>query len=374
MALFQERGQPWAGRGAQEQLLGPRPPPPPQARPSGKLSRRGGEKAHFLNMRAKKGKVQAASTCGPKHPRGPQPGPQRLQGARGGTLLAPRGPALPALLTLSPPCPAEPAPASPPTQAGRDRAQETAGCGGHAGVSRQQELRLPGPRAKDQAFPRGRSHASMQGRRSQPRTRHESLLWVPWAAQTHPAHRLPPPACRQERRGQGGEHGGRGAPADPQKWTPREDREAERGRGPGRGLREAQQGARPWGKRGSRGAGQSRQEQLPGVSRAASAPWADTQPPAGGSEVPAHRQPLPEPAQAPPRWCLKVSQLDVGRPLQAMRNPPRESRPCLREHGRKASHRAGGGRRAPSRSRSLQPSWGSLRGTQEAVLEGSDVA
>lgn len=177
------------------------------------------------------------------------------------------------------------------------------------------------------------------------------------------AHQLPPGLQTGEAGTGRRARRGRGAPTDPQKWTPREDKEAERGRGPGRGLRGGHSKCKGPGAGGAATgvgrAGQSHSLESYGLPLP---PWADTRCLQGGKrESPAHRQPLPEPAPSPttsvprgsPSWTLGA----LSRPCGILLG---ESRPCLRERGRKASQGAGGGRQAPSRSRSLQPSWGSL--------------
>lgn len=281
MALFRRGDSP--GQGGELKSNSWAPGRLPSHRPGllGSCPEEEEKKAHFLNMRAKKGKVQAASTWRSQAPAGPAAWPQRLPGAREGTLLAPRGPALPALLTLSPPCPAEPAlphPRPRPAGTGRRRRQGVGACRGlpPAGV------RLPRPPGPGPGFSSGpQPRLRVQGRRSQPRTRHESLLWVPWAAQTHqPTGCLL--ACRQERRGRGGEHGGGEAPQQTRRSGPHERTGRQREAGAqGEGSGEGTASAKALGQEGQPRGGQSRPEPLPGVRRAASAPLGRHPTPAG---------------------------------------------------------------------------------------------
>lgn len=277
---FQGEGTALGREGSSEQLLGPRPPPP-TGPAFWEAVRRG--KSSFPEHACKKGKCRLRPRGSPKHPRARSLASTNFPGAREGPcwplVVLPFLPflhlALPALqsrLCLTP---------DPGRQGQAGRRQ---GCGGMQG-SPASRLGSPAPRARTRLFLQGRNHASVSGvRRSQPRTRHESLLWVPWAAQTHqPTGCLL--ACRQERAGDGGgEHGGGRRPNRPRRSGPhgtgrqREAGAQERARGRASSAKALGQGAAPgWAEQAG---------PLPGVRRAASAPLGRHPTPAGRKRGP----------------------------------------------------------------------------------------
>lgn len=164
-------------------------------------------------------------------------------------------------------------------------------------------VRLPGP-------PRARTRLFLGAATTPPRCKvggHNPGQDTSLYSGSHGQHKRTSPQAaswpgRQERRGRGGRASeGASAPTDPQKWTPREDREAERGRGPGRGLREWHSKCKgPWGKRVQPRvgrAGRSRSLESDGLPLP---PWADTRRLRGGKRSPQHTASLsPEPAPSP---------------------------------------------------------------------------
>ena len=306
MALVREKGQPWAGSGAQEQLQGPRPPPLPRPGLPGSCPEEEEEIAHFLNMRAKREECRPCPRGSPERPRGPQPGPSGSRGpGRGPCRPLAASPCLPlshsALPTLQSWLCLAPDPGRQGQGPGASRVW------GHAGVSHQQELGFPGPQGQDQAFPRGRNHASVcevgpgHWDTAQDKTRISTL--GPTGRTNVPTH-TPPPSLQTGEAGMG-RRAGAGRPNKPAEVDPTRGQGGRERPGPRRGLRGGGTAStkalgregRPGGHHGS---GVSRHEQRPGVQWAASAPlarWANTRWLGGGKrESPADHQPLPEPA------------------------------------------------------------------------------
>mgnify|MGYP006996379420 CR=1 FL=1 len=159
MALVRERGQPWAGRGAQEQLLGPRPPPLPRPGLPGSCPEEEEEIAHFLNMRAKREACRPRPRGSPERPQARSLAPAAPGAGRGPCRPLSARPFLPLSHSAFPTLQSRLCLAPDPGRQGQGP-----GAGrvwGHAGVSHQQELGFPGPQGQDQAFPRGQNHASM---------------------------------------------------------------------------------------------------------------------------------------------------------------------------------------------------------------------
>ena len=248
------RGTALGREGSSRATPGPQAASPPTARPPGKLSRRGGGNSSFPEHACKKGSVQATSTWQSRAPAGPQPGPSGSRG-REGTLPAPRGQALPAPLTLSPPHPAEPALPRPRPRPAGTGPRSRQGVGARRGLP-PAGVRLPRPPGPGTGFSSG----------PEPRLHVRGRPWAPGHSPgqdmslhsgSHGENKRASPQTASrpaDRRGGDGAQGreGRGTPTNPQKWTPLEDRVAERGQGPGEGSGEgAQQVQRPWGGRGA---------------------------------------------------------------------------------------------------------------------------